>query len=361
MTKPATEKSVQQEALNASIQILPLQAGLYLFSVKVAPAASAASGILRVPAIHVGLGPGVGSGQVEFIAGPSTDGSWLFAREDCLIAKVTGQGATLVLTSVRGPGGEMLSIAVERLDNRADPEAPVGPSRALSVSSDSSAVSESKKSKAAVRPNGQTDEAVPLQINTHIRARGDMSFSDGDWAGRVEPGLWIEAFSVVPLERFGSHEIEYKGLTGSGFETPWISAGAMCGTKGMAVPLVGFAIRLRDGAETGDFDCEYSGYFKSGAMAGPSRNGAPCRSKAANDPLEGIQLRITKRARARTSPSSEVLKARAKRNSGPSFGRYRGGDGNAPPAVTAAKAITPSDRKSGTASVLARRRPARRP
>jgi hypothetical protein len=69
----------------------------------------------------------------------------------------------------------------------------------------------------------------------------------------------------------------------------------MCGTKGMAVPLVGFAVRLNANIATAGYDCEYSGYFQSGVTVGPLRNGAPCRSTVANDPLEGIQVRLIKR------------------------------------------------------------------
>ena len=126
-----------------------------------------------------------------------------------------------------------------------------------------------------------------------------MNFVAAPWAGRIAPGLWIESFSIRPLERFDAQDIEYKGLTGSGFETPWISDDKMCGTKGMSVPLVGFAIRVKPTSAGGGFDCEYSGYFKSGVTIGPLRNGAPCRSTVANDPLEGIQVRICKRPAVR--------------------------------------------------------------
>jgi hypothetical protein len=139
---------------------------------------------------------------------------------------------------------------------------------------------------------------LPVQIGTHIRTRGDMNFANVPWAGRVAPGLWIESFAVLPLEHFGPQDIEYKGLTGSGFETPWMSDNQMCGTKGMATPLVGFAIRLKPSPAAAAFDCEYSGYFQSGITVGPLRNGAPCRSSVANDSLEGIQVRIVKRASA---------------------------------------------------------------
>jgi hypothetical protein len=109
-----------------------------------------------------------------------------------------------------------------------------------------------------------------------------------------------------------AQDVEYKGLTGSGFETPWLSDDKMCGTKGMAVPLVGFAVRLKPGTATADYDCEYSGYFQSGVTIGPLRNGAPCRSTVANDPLEGIQVRLTKRMSATQQPDAAASAVAAK-------------------------------------------------
>ena len=296
----------QEDGMSASVQILPLPAGLYLFSVKAAhPLQARADGELQLPAVHVGLGPGVRPEQVEFIAGPNTHGAWLFAQGDLLVTKVNGSGAALIMTSVRAPGGEVLSIKVERLEARAD---------ALAVeaaeSSDEAAQSTAAASKRAARTasakdlvkagvsSAAADVLLPVQIVVHVRARGDMTFADAPWAGRVAPGLWIESFAVRPMRLLGAHDVEYKGLTGSGFETPWLSDEKMCGTKGMAVPLVGFAVRLKPSAATAGYDCEYSGYFQSGVTVGPLRNGAPCRSTVANDPLEGIQVRVTKRPSA---------------------------------------------------------------
>ena len=122
--KDSDKDSAQSDALSASVQVLPLPPGLYLFSVKEAAASDRSHSQLRLPAMHVGLGPGVRSEQVEFVTGPSTEGAWLFAQDDMLVTKVGNTGATLILTSVRAPGGEVLSIKVERLENRADSSAP---------------------------------------------------------------------------------------------------------------------------------------------------------------------------------------------------------------------------------------------
>lgn len=292
-----------QEGLSASLQVLPLPAGLFLFAVREATARAPRHGNnrgnnqgdkLSLPAVHVGVGPGVRAGQVEFMHGSATRSGWLFAAHDLLVARVKSGGATLILSSLRAPGGDVLSIKVERLDARTD----AGPSASAEVEAEEGDTGESRPravGTAAVAAVAAARPSLKLQVAAHIRTRGDMNFADGAWAGRVAEGLWIESFAVRPLERFGEQDIEYKGLTASGFETPWVTDARMCGTKGMSTPLVGFAVRLRPGAEAAAYDCEYSGYFRSGTVVGPLRNGAPCRSTHANDPLEGIQLHIVRR------------------------------------------------------------------
>jgi GT2 family glycosyltransferase/glycosyltransferase involved in cell wall biosynthesis len=336
----------QQEGLSASVQVLPLPSGLYLFSVKAAsPPPVRTNGQLSLPAIHVGLGPGVSAEQVEFIAGPSTHGAWLFAPGDLLVTRINGTGATLILSSLRAPSGEVLSIRVERLDNRSDVLAP-----APAAAAPKAPQAPSLSPQAADRP-------LQVQIATHIRTRGDMNFVDVPWAGRVAPGLWIESFSVRPLERFTGQDIEYKGLTGSGFETPWLSDEQMCGTKGMAVPLVGFAVRFKPSAATAAYDCVYSGYFQSGLTIGPLRNGAPCRSSVANDSLEGIQVQLLKRASLSKStaaphrPGNGTTRATAKDATPGSV---------KPAAVKPGKAVR-ADRRQSTSVRSSRRPVTRRP
>jgi GT2 family glycosyltransferase len=365
MKKSSEVRTAQQDGYSASVQILPLPPGLFLFSVKSEdPVHKPADGQLQLPALHVGLGPGVSFDQVEFIAGPSTSGAWLFAHDDLLIAKVKGIGATLVLNSVRGTGGEVLSIKVERLDTR---------TAVLATGAMALNGTGAPKKTPATKKETADGEALPMVIGAHIRSRGDMTFGDGNWAGRVAPGLWIESFSIRPLERFTANDIEYKGLTGSGYETAWLSDDEMCGTKGLSVPLVGFAVRLKPSPLTAGYDCEYSGYFKSGVTVGAIHNGAPCRSTVANDPLEGIQLRIFKRpvasqalAKLAAGPLSALAKHRAATQAS-AFSRPHNAKGASAaalrtalkskmPAKSAAPARSKSQRTAATAGRSSRRR-----
>ncbi len=277
-------------AITGSVEAITLPKGRYLFTVRSGvPAQIKEAGNLIVPAVHVGLGPGIAAKEVKFSPNIAVNGAWLFATGNTLEVKVLGAAATLVLTSVRAPGGQALVIDANRLDgddtatplarpNRIEaPAAPAAPPPAAA-----------SPAKAGEHPG------LRAQIVAHMRYRGDMSFVDVPWAGRVGAGLWIEAFAIKPLEKIADADIEYKGLTRTGIETPWTSNGAPCGTRGMSVPLIGFAARLKPGAGA-KYDCEYSGWFQSGATVGPLRNGAPCRSTVPNDALEGIQVRIVER------------------------------------------------------------------
>jgi hypothetical protein len=286
---------------SASVQVLPLPAGLYLFSVSAgSPGKLAGTGGLRLPALNVAVGPGVPSERVQFMPGQASNGTWLSAPGDLLVVKVNSPGATLLVNSVRGTGGAKLEIKLDKLDGQAIPATVSPPPAAVPAP-------------AASRKDTPRIPGLRLKTNTHVRTRGDLSFVDVEWAGRVGPGMWIESFSVTPLERFTAQDIEYKGLTASGFESPWLSNGVSCGTRGMAIPLIGFAVRLKAGVGDGEYDCVYSGYFQSGVVVGPLKNGTPCLSTVANDPLEGIQIRLIKKGES-TEPAAARKTASPPRN-----------------------------------------------
>jgi hypothetical protein len=275
---PPQQRQVQ---VTSGVSLISLHRGTYQFSVREARPGTLedANGIM-VPAVHVGLGPGAALHDVQFLSG--LNNGWLYEPQGTVIARIIGSAATLVLTSIRAPGDEPLHIDVDRLSsNREEP------------------------SPASAAPSGQSAEekqefsksALPLRIVAHIRNRGDITFEKMAWAGRLGRGHQIEAYSVLPLQTLKPGDIEYKGLTATGFETPWVSDGKPCGTQGMRVPLLGFAVRLKPKV-AGRYAVEYSGYYQSGSTIGPKQNGAPCRSDVPNDPLEGIQIRIIDRTAA---------------------------------------------------------------
>jgi GT2 family glycosyltransferase len=319
MPSVADAAKASKDSLNSTSQVMRLPRGLYFFSVSTAtpPPSSAAAGI-PLPAVHVCCGPGVAPGQVEITTGPDAQGTWLYQSGTMLVVKVAVDQAPMVLTSISVAGAVPLNINIERLDGRQ--AAPLDPA-ALAAN----LLAGNPGAGAGLPP---APPSLRLQVSAHVRSRGDMNFVDAAWAGRVASGLWIESFAVTPLEKITAQDIEYKGLTASGFESPWLSNGAPCGTRGLGVPLVGFSIRLKQGAGTEPYDCEYSGYFRSGITAGPYRNGTPCRSTVPNDPLEGIQIRVVERQAADASaiapPEAAAGSGTGKPETvGPRFSKFR--------------------------------------
>jgi hypothetical protein len=270
-----------QDRLTVSVQLLNLAEGIYAFLVRSSlPAKAAVDDNLLLPAVHVARGPDTGGGEIEFMTGPRGRATWLRDSGDVVMARVTGEPVMVLLTSLRVPGAPALALEIQRVDGRSV----LGPP-ALAAGEDDSSDSETKGD-------------IASKIIAHVQTRGDMTFAGGAWAGLVGQRLWVESFAIEPEAPLAKGDIEYKGLTATGFETPWLTGGASCGTRGMGIPLVAFSVRIRPGAQAAPYDCEYTGRFLSGATVGPLRNGAPCRSAMPDDPLEAIRLRILERPAA---------------------------------------------------------------
>jgi hypothetical protein len=273
------------QSISAAAQPLTVGPGLYLFRVRSgAPTTSAGRTDIPLPAVNLTVVPDGSPGNVEFMSAPNGSGTWLRNPSDMVVARVADGVATLLLTSLRNPGGPLLSIEVERLGKQEIPAEPDAAITEASVAGLSTPIDEPLSS-----------PGLRAELCLHIQRRGDRVFTTPAWAGFRGERIWIESFSINPLEIISVDQIEYKGLTATGYETPWLSKGTLCGTRGKSMPLLGFAVRLKPQSGGQLFDCEYTGAFLSGAVVGPCRNGAPCVSAQSDDPLEAMQLRIIER------------------------------------------------------------------
>jgi glycosyltransferase involved in cell wall biosynthesis len=279
--------------VTSSVQILNLGEGLYSFAVREGGPSAAPDANISLPALQISTGPATKrGGQLTLLAAPSMPSPWLTRAGDVVIAQVAGGPCPVVLTSLGLANSPPLDVEVRRLDEAGaakPPQPAIEPARIVAGSN-----REPAPAVAAVpvpAAPASTDSSVRLQVLTHIQNRGDVPFIGGNWAGFVGQSVWMEAFAVAPLDRLGPNAIEYKGRTAGGFETPWLSGGVWCGTRGMGVPLVEFAVRLAPEFAAA-YECEYRGAFFSGSIVGPLKDGMPCRSRVPNDPLEAIQLRV---------------------------------------------------------------------
>jgi len=259
----------KKKQLTSSVEIVTLPRGSYNFSVRSsAPSLTGLGGNMVLPGLHVGLCPGQAPDGLTFDAEPGATGFWLCKATDIGRVQISVESAPILILSVQSDQTTPLEVEIERADSGA----------ASGVLDD------------AALPELRT--GLRTQITAHIQNRGDLTFLEEPWCGLVGEQLWIEAFEIVPREKIKPEHIEYKALDAAGTETPWIKGGWVCGSRGLGIPLIGFALRLNPESDVTGYDVEYTCRFISGHIAGPARNGEPVFSAQANDPIEAFHIAI---------------------------------------------------------------------
>ena len=279
-TSVASDSAVTQE-IEATAKILTLPVGVYAFSVQ-GGASTMSFEELAVPALLLGIAPMRSEGAAEFLAGAGTWDRWLTRASDTFIVRISGGSVALLLTSVRLPTSGVLNINVQRIDARPD-----------ITGQDNQPAASGEQS------------VLPVQILAHIENFGDIYFSDGR-IGFSGQKLRIEAFAILSVGRLEPDLIEYSGVMGDGYQTPWLSNQVLCGSRGRGIGLTGFAIRMKP-LIAARYACSYAGRFVSGATVGPLTNGELCRSSVPEDALESIELQVTERSLSQSSAPGQEM------------------------------------------------------
>ena len=136
------------------------------------------------------------------------------------------------------------------------------------------------------------EEMEKAEVSAHVQLRGDTVAALGEWIGEPSSQRWIEGFAVSPRGEIQPDEIEYQAVLGRGWLSPWAEGGQFCGSRGMALPILGLRVRLR-GAALATHSIELSATFTDGTSIGPVGPGEPCEATSLA-PLEAFQIVITK-------------------------------------------------------------------
>ena len=260
--------------ITASAKLLELGRGLYGLSVGgIAGDGSVLAG-RAVPATHIAAWPAEAAGRAEILAAAAGPSGWLGPEGGTLAVRISAERAHLLITTYRleAQPAVPLEIQLTRIDRPAT-------------------------AAAGQRQDAAPPAQIPTEIVLHIEQIGDRRFGGGEWIGSRGQKRRIEAFSIRPLERLTAAEVEYKAFGPGGRETPWVSAGKLCGTRGRGIPLTGFAVRLAAPA-SGRFDVVYEGAFFESGEAGPRRNGEACVPSKADDPLEAVNIKLVQKGTA---------------------------------------------------------------
>ncbi len=257
--------------LKVSGHLMTLDTGV--FCVFQAPGTPAANDWSGLPGVRISLPPGpAGRPDAINISTFRGDG-WMNGSDTATLIRVAEGPAQVLVTvyqSLSAPPETAPRLQVMRLG--AETHAP--------------AAMAGQAAPAAVR-------SEDADVVAHVQLIGDAVGRLGDWVGTRGSQKWIEGFSLAPHEGVKPADIEYQAVLGRGWLSPWIEGGKFCGSRGMALPLLGLKIRLKANvAKT--YECSYSATFVDGSSVGPIPGGEICEAESLAA-LEAFQVTIHRR------------------------------------------------------------------
>ncbi len=279
---------------------MTLDAGLFCI-VLTAPGTLAGAGL---PGVRLSLPPGASGRSENVRISTFRDDGWLGDGEGAALIRVTEGPAQLLVTIYQAeeatpeqaPRLQVLRLGAEA----AQPVAHAG---------------------------GAKRGAEGAEVVAHLQRLGDVGTGFGEWMGTRASRLWIEGFGIAPRGGIAASDIEYQAVLGRDWLSPWVEGGKFCGSRGMALPLLGLTVRLK-GSAAATHDLSYSATFVDGTAIGPVPAGEPCqaeslaaleafridlRAKGAHGGAEAEPARRSARATGAGAPTPAARKKAARR------------------------------------------------
>jgi hypothetical protein len=273
--------------LRVSGNLMNLDTGIYcVFPVPGSPMPDPTTGL---PGVRVSLAPGLTSRPDAVSISTFREDGWLDGT--AALVRVTDGPAQVLVTIYQNPLQAREAaprLQVMRLDTPPQAEAP-RPRVAEAPAADAPA------------------PAAEPEATAHVQTQGDIGGQIGDWIGTRGSRLWIEGFGITPQSQVDPGDIEYQGVLGRGWLSPWVEGGKFCGSRGMALPLLGLKIRLK-GAAAEAYDVTYSATFVDGTAVGPVSAGEACEAESLAA-MEAFQVEFHPRGAPKAEPRPRVATA----------------------------------------------------
>jgi hypothetical protein len=106
------------------------------------------------------------------------------------------------------------------------------------------------------------------EVVAHIEGVGDVDGQFGDFVGMRGSGRAVEGFSLAPRSGITAEDLELRAVLGRDWLSPWMPGTSFCGSRGLALPLRGFCVRLRPAAAA-RFELISLARFVDGSEIGP--------------------------------------------------------------------------------------------
>jgi len=247
------EMAPREERLEATAQFMTLQPGLYTVELAPAPRTKAASGMV-LPCMT--LDPLPAEGQEGHMATLSQT-RLLTPRTHPAFLRVTAE-SDILLTFYKLAGMPPPELRLRQ----------IGPATALA-------------------PEGDVGlPSLPLMLSVWGSEAEPVVASGGLWAAAVMGAL--EGFALGMEGAVPAGSVQYQAIMGPDWVTPWMSDGAFCGTRGVALPLRGVRVRLTPSMKR--HSVLVWGRFEKTGEVGPFGEGAAC--EVAGEMLVGLRITI---------------------------------------------------------------------
>jgi hypothetical protein len=267
--KAAPARSLLREAdtskrvaeLQVSAHLMTLETGL--FCVFQTPGSAPSDPLTGLPGVRITLAPGTDGRPEAVSVSTFRDDGWL--NGTAALVRVTEGSAQILATIYQQRGRDAAPrLQVLRLSGEAGATAnPLQP-RAVPPASPV----------ATPLPEPAIDNP---QVMAHVQRMGDVGCKLGEWLGLKGSGQWVEGFGLAPFHGIASEDLEYQAVLGRNWRSPWVESGKFCGSRGMALPLLGMKVRLK-GAAASHLECTYSATFVDGTAVGPVTGGEACEA-----------------------------------------------------------------------------------
>lgn len=293
--------------LQVSAHLMTLETGLFcVFQTPGSPQSEPASGL---PGVRITPAPGIAGRPEAVSVSTFREDGWL--NGTAALVRVTDGSAQILVTIYQHKGMDAAPrLQVLRLSGEPNPAtaaepgaAPGHPTRNASVNAPAS----------TANPN----------VMAHIQRMGDVGCALGEWLGISGSRQWVEGFGLAPLDGFEPEDLEYQAVLGRNWLSPWVEAGKFCGSRGMALPLLGFKVRLK-GTAAKTLECSYSATFVDGSSVGPVSGGETCEAESLAA-LEAIQIVIHPRGGKATFAKLAPVKPAVVTNGNGLAGKARAG------------------------------------
>ena len=146
-----------------------------------------------------------------------------------------------------------------------------------------------------------------FEVAAHVQRQGDVGTMLGEWMGTPGSRAWIEGFGIAPTHLITPEDIEYQAVLGKGWLSPWTEGGKYCGSRGMALPILGLRVRLK-GEAAENYFCELEATFTDGTTIGPIDEDEAVEAESLA-PLEAFRVTIVPRDAAALQAVEELEEA----------------------------------------------------